>query len=66
MSFHAIERSFFDLYWHLDPVSATQALICRAFTPRFAQRYLECTRRTNNLSGESYVLARPKRTEPAN
>jgi uncharacterized protein (DUF885 family) len=25
MSFRAIERSFFDLRWHLDPVSATQA-----------------------------------------
>jgi uncharacterized protein (DUF885 family) len=25
MSFRAIERSFFDLHWHLDPVAATQA-----------------------------------------
>src|SRR5258707_11534453 len=25
MSFRDIERSFFDLRWHLDPVSATQA-----------------------------------------
>ena len=25
MSFHDIEKSFFDLYWHLDPVAATQA-----------------------------------------
>jgi uncharacterized protein (DUF885 family) len=25
MSFRDLERSFFDLYWHLDPVAATQA-----------------------------------------
>src|SRR5690348_11512359 len=25
MSFRELERSFFDLYWHLDPVAATQA-----------------------------------------
>src|ERR687887_760470 len=25
MSFHDIERSFFDLFWHMDPVAATQA-----------------------------------------
>ena len=25
MSFRAIERAFFDLHWHLDPVAATQA-----------------------------------------
>src|SRR2546423_15211688 len=25
MSFRDIEKSFFDLYWHMDPVAATQA-----------------------------------------
>ena len=25
MTFRDIERSFFDLYWHMDPVAATQA-----------------------------------------
>jgi len=25
MSFSDIEKSFFDLYWHMDPVAATQA-----------------------------------------
>jgi len=34
MSFRAIERSFFDLYWHLDPVAATQAGV-----PGYDDRY---------------------------
>jgi len=34
MSFHAIERSFFDLRWHLDPVAATQAGV-----PGYDDRY---------------------------
>jgi uncharacterized protein (DUF885 family) len=34
MSFRAIERSFFDLRWHLDPVSATQAGV-----PGYDDRY---------------------------
>ncbi len=25
MSFRDVEKSFFDLYWHMDPVAATQA-----------------------------------------
>ena len=34
MSFRAIERSFFDLRWHLDPVAATQAGV-----PGYDDRY---------------------------
>jgi len=34
MTFRAIERSFFDLYWHLDPVAATQAGV-----PGYDDRY---------------------------
>ena len=34
MSFRDIEKSFFDLYWHMDPVAATQAGV-----PGYDDRY---------------------------